>query len=88
MRKGVDKRKAEDDEVLGRCIRLISTCYLNKPYPILSQFSDRRDLDELILASRKEGVELGTYELQELIYRQGCKLKSLVEDDLLDYYLL
>lgn len=88
MRKGINKRQAEEDEVLGRCIRLISTCYLNKPYPILSQLSDSDDLYELITKHRKEGIKLNKYELRETIYSQGCKLKSLVEDDLLDYYLL
>jgi hypothetical protein len=88
MQKGVSKRQAEEDEVLGRCIRIVSTFYLKKPFPVLSQFASRKDLDELIEDNRKEYINLSTYELQELIFNQGNKLKALIEDNLLEYYLL
>lgn len=88
MRKGVSKQQAEDDEVLGRCIRLISTCYLKEPFPTLAQFSSNRKLDEIIDKHRKEKINLTKNELKDLIFDQGYKLKALVEDELLDYYLL
>lgn len=88
MRKGVSKQQAESEEVLGRCIRLISTCYLDKPFPTLAQFATNRMLDELIEKHRKENIKLETRIIKGLIFDQGYKLKALVEDELLDYYLL
>jgi len=88
MRKGASKRQAEEDEVLGRCIRVISNCYLNEPFPKLAQFSSPSKLYELIERSRKEKIGLTKYELKDIIFDQGKKLKALVEDELLDYYLL
>jgi|14BtaG_2_1085337.scaffolds.fasta_scaffold67114_2 hypothetical protein len=88
MRKGLSKQQAEEDEVLGRCIRIISTCYLDKPFPKLAQYSTNKNLDEIIELNKKNNIQLSTNEIKELIFSQGSKLKSLVEEDLLNYYLL
>ena len=88
MRKGKSKREAEDEVILGRCIRLISTCYLDEPFPSLAQYSTNRKLDELIKKHRKEDIRLDNISIKSLIFDNGYKLKALIEDELLDYYLL
>ena len=87
MRKGVSKQQAESEEVLGRCIQLMSTCYLDKPFPQLAQFSSPNKLYELIEKNRKD-IILNKYELTDTIFDQGNKMKLLVEEELLNYYLI
>jgi hypothetical protein len=88
MRKGISKQQAEEEEVLGRCYRFISNCYLKEPLPKYAQFSTQAKLDQLIELNKKTNIELSTNEIKELIFSQGDKLKILVEEDLLNYYLL
>ena len=88
MLKGKSKQQAEQDEVLGRCIEVISKIYLDKPLARYAQFSSQEDLNTLINRNKRKEIDMSVSQVKDEIMTNGYKLKALLEDDLLKYYLV
>lgn len=89
MRKGYNKRHQEDQEVYSRCMQFISKIYCNKECPKWFDNMNKQFVeDNYIYDYKKSFINLENEQVRSLITRQGRELKQMIENDLLDYYII
>jgi hypothetical protein len=86
--KGTDKRKSEEQDVLGICYQAISENFLKKALPSLPQYMSQDQLERYIKINLKDGIEIEPSEISEIIFKNGNSLKDKMESVVYDYYLL
>lgn len=88
MRKGIDKQKAEEEEVLSICYQIVSNTYLNKPCPKYLQYCSELDIEDFIYENKRSYINLTDSEIEQRIFSNGDLMKERIEKDILDYYII